>query len=156
MKLKSSVFENNTSIPPRYTCDGENINPPLTISEIPKGTISLVLIVDDPDIPNVVKEKMNIHTYDHWILFNIPPDTTEIAENSTAHGVQGINSNGDNTYTGCCPPDKEHRYFFKLYALDTMLDLPEGSTKQEVETAMKEHIIEQTELVGKYNRLANQ
>ena len=147
MKLKSSVFENNGKIPSEYTCDSENVNPPLIISEVPDNAKSLVLIMDDPD---ALKPAGKV--WDHWIVFNIPVETKEVLENTEPEGVQGMTSFGKTGYGGPCPPDAEHRYFFKLYALDTELDLPHGSEKKEVETAMQEHIIEQTELVGKYER----
>lgn len=155
MQLTSSAFKHNESIPSLYTCDGAGVNPPLMISDVPENTQSLVLIMDDPDIPHMVKEKMHIEVYDHWVVFNLPPTTTHIEENETPDALQGVNSNGQHTYIGCCPPDTEHRYFFKLYALDAMLTLPEGSTKQEIEQAMEGHVIEQTELIGLYNRPQN-
>lgn len=152
MELKSSVFENNGKIPSKYTCDSENVNPPLIISEVPDNAKSLVLIMDDPDIPNFVKEQRGIDVFVHWVVFNIPSKTTLIEEGKEPEGILGNNSGGSLGYTGPCPPDAEHRYFFKLYALDTELDLPKGSGKKEVEAAMQGHIIEQTELVGKYER----
>lgn len=155
MQLTSSAFQHNESIPATYTCDGIGVNPPLTISDVPEGAQSLVLIVDDPDIPQTVKDALHIDVYDHWILFNLPPTITEISEGSTPQAAQGVNSNGQNNYIGCCPPDAEHRYFFKLYALNTTLDLPEGSTKREVEQAMEGNILEKTELIGHYNRPQN-
>jgi Raf kinase inhibitor-like YbhB/YbcL family protein len=155
MKLLSPAFEHNGNIPSKFTCDGENINPELLISKAPQGTLSLVLIMDDPDIPQEIKESRRIQTFDHWVLFNIPPGAVKISENSIP-GMQGVNSAGNNAHTGPCPPPQyqptTHRYFFKLYALDITLNLPEGSTKEEVETAMQGHIIEQTELIGKYDR----
>ncbi|OGI70681.1 hypothetical protein A3A09_01815 [Candidatus Nomurabacteria bacterium RIFCSPLOWO2_01_FULL_42_20] len=144
MKIESTAFQNNQSIPSLYTCDGANINPPLTFSDIPAGAKSLALIMDDPDAP--------MGTWDHWIIFNIPPETKEIKEGLVPEGVLGVTSFRKTGYGGPCPPDREHRYFFKLYALDTILNLPEGSSKKEVEVAMSGHIIAQAELVGKYNR----
>jgi len=153
MKLTSPIFENNEKIPRKYTCDGENINPPLTISNIPGNTKSLVLIMDDPDVPAQVRPEQ---IWDHWIVFNIPPETLEIKENSNP-GIKGKGSYSHLNYGGPCPPSqyepKEHRYFFKLYALDITLNLKEGATKKEIEDAMKEHIIEETELVGRYQRI---
>ncbi|KPJ54869.1 hypothetical protein AMJ47_02235 [Parcubacteria bacterium DG_72] len=144
MKIKSSVFENNQNIPSKYTCDGQDINPALEFSDIPENTKTLVLIMDDPDAP--------AGTWDHWIVFNIPTDTKEIAENEEPPGVHGKGTSNNLEYHGPCPPDREHRYFFKLYALDTELDLPEGSTKQEVEEAMQGHILDEAELIGLYKR----
>jgi len=148
MELKSSVFENNGKIPSKYTCDGDNINPQLTISDVPKNAKSLVLIMDDPD---AVKPAGKV--WDHWIIFNINPETKEISEAKEPQGVQGITSFGQLGYGGPCPPDAEHKYLFKLYALDIELDLREGVTKENVEKEMKEHIIEKTELIGRYERL---
>ncbi|MFH1376629.1 MAG: YbhB/YbcL family Raf kinase inhibitor-like protein [Candidatus Woesearchaeota archaeon] len=152
MKLTSTAFKDNEDIPSKYTCDGENINPELKIENVPKNAESLVLIMDDPDIPDFVKEKFGIDVYDHWVVFNISPTTYLIGEDTEPSGIDGKNSSGKIGYTGPCPPDREHRYFFKLYALDIKLNLPEGSIKKEIEIAMKNHIIEKTELIGKYKR----
>ena len=151
MHLTSSAFQNGQSIPSKYTCDGENVSPQLAFADVPKNAKSLVLIMDDPDIPDFVKEKFGIEEFDHWILFNIDSRAVEIAEGQYL-GTQGNNSRGESEYTGPCPPDREHRYFFKLYALDTMLNLKEGATKAEVEDALSGHIIVKTELIGKYKR----
>jgi len=149
MKLSSSAFKEGESIPSKYTCDGKNINPPLEISEVPKEAKSLVLIMDDPDVPAFVrKDRMFVH----WVVFDIPVSVHSITENSSPQGKKGINTEGELGYYGPCPPDKEHRYFFKLYALDTFLNLSEGSTKEDVEKKMQGHIIAQTQLMGRYNR----
>ena len=151
MKLTSSDFENNELIPSQYTCDGDNIPPELIIDDVPEGTKSLVLIMDDPDIPQEVKQARGIEVFDHWIMFNINPEVKKIEV-----GKLGKNSAGNNQYTGPCPPKQyqptEHRYFFKLYALDVELDLAEGVNKVEVEKAMVGHILKQTELIGRYER----
>ncbi|HLC86003.1 MAG TPA: YbhB/YbcL family Raf kinase inhibitor-like protein [Candidatus Nanoarchaeia archaeon] len=147
MKLTSSVFENNGEIPSKYTCNGENISPPLEIHDVPKSSKSLVLIMDDPD---AVKPAGKV--WDHWVVFNIPVTTKEIEEGSNPQGVMGKNTRGNLNYGGPCPPDTKHRYFFKLYALDSSLNLKEGSTKNEVEEAMKDHILEQATLMGTYER----
>ena len=152
MKLASSAFEPNGKIPSRYTCDGENINPPLTIEKVPAKAQSLVLIMDDPDIPEFVKKKYHIKVWDHWIVFNIPPTTKVIPEAQNLPGMLGKNTGGKKAYGGPCPPDREHRYFFKLYALDTKLNLPEGVTKRQVEEAIAGHILAQAELIGRYQR----
>lgn len=152
LTIQSSAFSNNNLIPSRYTCDDENINPDLILSGIPKECKSLVLIVDDPDIPTSVKEARGIEVFDHLVLFNIPPETQLIPEKGLV-GTLGKNSRGDNAYCGPCPPDKEHRYFFKLYALNSILNLTEGATRSEVELAMKGSVIESTELIGRYERL---
>ena len=147
MKLTSPVFQPNQPIPSKYTCDGDNINPPLKIADVPGTAKSLALIMDDPDAP--------AGNWDHWLVFNIDPQTTEIAENSVPDGViQGKTDFGDNKYGGPCPGQGQHRYFFKLYALDANLDLKEGATKAEIEQAMDGHILDQTELVGIYQRQA--
>lgn len=153
LKLSSSAFVPNGQIPSKYTCDGANINPPLKFENVPAGAKSLVLVMDDPDIPSFVKDKYGIQVWDHWIIFNMPPTVTEIAEGQTPPGVQGRNTGGNNAYGGPCPPDREHRYFFKLYALDATLSLPAGASKAEVEKAMEKHIVAEAELVGRYERI---
>ncbi len=152
MRIASSAFQHNGAIPKKYTCDGSDISPPLSFNSIPILTKSLVLIMDDPDIPDVVQQKFNIAVWDHWIVFNIPPSTHEIFEGKNPQGVLGKNTAKKNDYGGPCPPDREHRYFFKLYALDTTLSLPEGSTKQEVKRAMEGHILADAVLIGRYKR----
>ena len=142
MKLTSPAFTHQAIIPQKYTCQGKDISPPLTISDIPEGAISLALITDDPDAP--------MGTWNHWLIWNIKP-TKEIKEDS-APGTQGKNSWGRNNYGGPCPPRGKHRYIFKLYALDSKLDLPVGATKSELEKAMVGHILEQTELLGSYQK----
>ncbi len=153
MKLTSSVFDHNGKIPSKYTCDGESISPPLVISDVPSTAESLVLLMDDPDIPEIAKKNFNVEVWDHWIVFNIPVTTKEIKEGEVPLGFFGRNTRGNNSYGAPCPPDKEHRYFFKLYALDTMLPLSEGASKKEVEDAMKGHIVAQTALMGRYERV---
>ena len=142
MKIASPAFDHNAMIPKQYTCQGLDISPPLTISDIPEGTVSLALINDDPDAP--------MGTWNHWIIWNLKP-TPEIQEDS-APGTQGTNSWGRNDYGGPCPPSGTHRYFFKLYALDSELDVPEGATPADLETAMQGHILEQAELIGLYQK----
>lgn len=148
MKITSPAFQNNQKIPAQYTCDGNppagGVNPPLNISDIPAGAKSLVLVMDDPDSPT--------GTWDHWVVFNMPFATTEILENTKAPGIAGINTFGELGYGGPCPGSGEHRYLFKLYALDSQLDLKEGATKAEIEQAMAGHIMAQAELVGRYSR----
>jgi len=153
MKLISPAFDNNGKIPSKYTCDGANVSPPLKISDVPAGAKVLVLIMDDPDVPAQVRpERM----WDHWIVFNIPPTKTEIAEGENP-GTKGKGSYPKLEYGGPCPPPqfepKEHRYFFKLYALDAKLNLPEGATKAQVEKAMQNHILAEAKLIGKYQRV---
>ncbi len=142
MKITSPAFTHNAMIPQKYTCQGKDISPPLAISNIPEGAVSLALVIDDPDAPG--------RTWDHWIIWNIKP-TGEIKEDS-APGTQGKNSWGRQDYGGPCPPSGTHRYFFKLYAIDTEMDLPAGATKATLEAAMKGHILEQAELIGLYQK----
>ena len=144
MKLTSSVFANNGAIPSEFTCDGDDISPHLSISDVPKNAKSLALIMDDPDAP--------VGIFIHWVVWNIPPDTKEIKKGEEPRGVQGMTSFRRQGYGGPCPPSGTHRYFFKLYALDTELNLPEGSTKHDLENAMQSHIIAQAQLMGTYKR----
>lgn len=145
LHLTSQAFTHNGMIPPEYTCDGTDRNPPLTIRNIPAKSRSLALIVDDPDAPR--------GTWIHWVVWNIDPDTTEIPANSVPRGaLQGTNDFGKQSYGGPCPPSGTHRYFFKLYALDISLSLKTGATKAQLEDAMKGHILEKVELLGLYRR----
>lgn len=147
MKIQSPAFNNNEKIPDRYTADGEDINPPLIISEIPKNAKFLALINDDPDAP--------IGGWVHWVIFNIPVSGTslEIKENSTPeNAVLGINDFKKLKYGGPAPPSGTHRYFFKVYALDNKLNLQEGASKSQVEKAMENHILDKAELIGLYSR----
>ncbi len=143
MKISSPVFENNEFIPAKYTCDGEDVNPPLLFAGIPDGTESLALVAEDPDAP--------AGTWVHWLLWNIPPETVGVEENSVPDGfVSGINDFGKNSYGGPCPPSGTHRYFFKLYALDRKLSLPATARKEEMERVMEGAILDSAELVGLY------
>jgi Raf kinase inhibitor-like YbhB/YbcL family protein len=143
LSIKSPAFENNQLIPAKYTCDGDDVNPPLTIEGVPEGTKTLALIVDDPDAP--------MGTWDHWIVWNIPATTSKIAEN-TVPGTEGLNDFRKRSYGGPCPPSGTHRYFFKVYALDVKLDLSPTSRKSAVERAMQGHVLAEGELVGLYRR----
>lgn len=143
MKIESPSFKNNEMIPSKYTCDAENINPPITISGISQDAKSLVLIVDDPDAP--------AKTWVHWTVWNIDPKTTEILENSVPQdAVEGVTDFGTPGYGGPCPPSGTHRYFFKLYALDTTLDLSSSATVEDIQEAMEGHILDSVELIGLY------
>lgn len=144
MKLTSSAFASNGAMPSEFTCDGADASPPLAISDVPKNAKSLALIMDDPDAP--------MGTFVHWVVWNIPPDTKEIKKSFEPSGVQGKTGFGKLGYGGPCPPSGTHRYFFKLYALDTELNLPEGSTKKDLERAIQGHIIQQAQLMGTYKR----
>ena len=155
--LTSPVISNNGSIPIQYTCEGHDISPPLAWSDVPKGAKSFALIMDDPDAPDPNAPKM---TYVHWVLYNIPGSTNQLPEDSNnamlpAGILHGKNDWHKTGYGGPCPPIGKHRYFFKLYALDTILpDLHEPS-KKELETAMKDHILEKSELIGTYKKSKN-
>lgn len=142
MKITSPEFKNNQPIPKKFTCEGEDINPALVIEDIPQETKSLALIVDDPDAP--------IGTWVHWVVFDIPA-TSRIQENSVP-GKLGITNSGKRDFHGPCPPSGTHRYFFKIYALDTLLNLKEGISKGALEKAMQGHILGKAELVGLYKR----
>ncbi len=149
MKLTSSAFHEGGIIPSLYTCEGKNINPPLDISGVPPHAKSLVLLVDDPDVPKTLRPD---GMYDHWVVTDMPPDIKKIHEHSKPPGIEGRNTGGDNKYRGPCPPDREHRYFFKLYALDKMLHFSAGCTKKEVEKAMQGHILAECQLMGRYEK----
>lgn len=149
MKLTSSAFTHEGKIPSLYTCDGKNLNPPLNISDVPPEAKSLVLIMDDPDVPKRLRAD---GIWDHWVVFNIPVTVTEIPEGKEPPGVHGVGTSGNLDYFGPCPPDREHRYFFKLYALDTQLNLPKKVTKTQVETAIQGHILAEAVLMGRYQR----
>ena len=142
MKITSPAFKHNEMIPPKYTCDGDDINPPLNIDDLPKEAKQLALIVDDPDAP--------AKTWVHWVVYNMPVNI-HIDEDSIP-GAQGKNDFGRTNYGGPCPPSGQHRYYFKLYALDTRLKLDEGITKEQLEAAMAGHVVEEAELIGVYKR----
>jgi Raf kinase inhibitor-like YbhB/YbcL family protein len=142
LTVKSPAFGSNEMIPSKYTCTGSDINPALSIAGIPDGTKSLALVVDDPDAPN--------GTFDHWVMWNVPV-TANIGEN-TAPGIQGKNGKGNNTYMGPCPPSGTHHYHFRVYALDTQLDLPATAGKKELLKAIEGHTLASGELVGLYKK----
>ncbi|MDD9953711.1 MAG: YbhB/YbcL family Raf kinase inhibitor-like protein [Candidatus Woesearchaeota archaeon] len=144
----TSMFNHNEDIDTKYTCQGADVSPPLAIANVPLSAKSLVLLVDDPDAPDPEHPEV---VWDHWVLFNIPPDTTSIPEGESL-GITGKNSWGKNKYGGPCPPTGKHRYFFKLYALDTELTLRKSATKAAVEAAMDGHVLEKTELIGLYEK----
>jgi Raf kinase inhibitor-like YbhB/YbcL family protein len=145
MKITSPAFSQNGPIPAKYTCDGNDFSPPLQFSEVPPQAKSLVLICDDPDAPG--------KTWVHWTAWNIDSKLKEIPEGKVPEGVvQGLTDFGQVGYGGPCPPSGTHRYFFKLYALDTTLDIPYQAKKEDIEKAMKEHTIAQAELVGLYSK----
>ncbi len=152
MKLMSSAFKNGDTLPILYTCDGTNINPPLEWSNVPQETKSFVLIMEDPDAPATKPEP-----WVHWIIFNIPVSINKIEENSDSAKLEGakhgFTNSGKTKYHGACPPDAKHRYIFTLYAVDRMINLPEGASKNEIMKAMSGHIVEKAELMATYERI---
>lgn len=145
MKLTSAAFANEEKIPADFTCDGKKISPPLSVSGVPAGTKSLAIIVDDPDAP--------LGTFTHWIIWNIDAGTKEITAGQIPQKSQeGTNSAGRIGYTAPCPPAGSHRYFFTVFALDITVGLDGKANKADLESAMKGHILEQTNLIGTYGR----
>jgi Raf kinase inhibitor-like YbhB/YbcL family protein len=143
MKLDSPDFSEGGNIPERFTCDGKDMSPTLKIDGVPKEAKSLVFIVDDPDAPG--------GNFTHWLMWNVAPDVTEIVANRLpSHAVQGVNDFGKSKYTGPCPPPGIHRYYFKLYALDTTLAMPPTSKRKVVDAAIKGHIVAEATLMGRY------
>jgi len=146
MKIKSNAFENGGEIPRKYGYKNGNTSPPLEISDVPPNTKSLALIMDDPDAMGAVGK-----IWVHWVVWNIDPSVNQIQENEVPSGsIQGKTDFGETAYGGPAPPDKEHTYIFKLYALDESLSIQNGATKAEVEEAMKNHVIGETKLEGRY------
>lgn len=153
LKVTSSAFQQGGSIPSQYTCEGKDISPPLSWSGLPNNTRSVAMIVDDPDAPDPAKPQ---RVYVHWVVYNMPAQTS-LAENASKNGmppgaVQGKNDWGKPEYGGPCPPIGRHRYFFKLYALDTKLTGVTNVTKADLENAMKGHIVDSGELMGTYQK----
>jgi Raf kinase inhibitor-like YbhB/YbcL family protein len=150
VKITSSAFTEGSMIPKRYTCDAEDVSPDLAWTAVPDGTKSLALICDDPDAP--------MGNWVHWVLFNLPPDINKLhaeipPEETLKNGARhGKNDFGKFGYGGPCPPGGTHRYFFKLYALDTVIKLESGITKAQLLTAMERHILDEGQLMGKYKR----
>ena len=150
LKVESAAFANGGLIPAKYTCDGDDMSPPLRWSKPPDGTKSLAIISDDPDAPR--------GTWVHWVVYNIPPQVRELREHVPSSErlsdgtVQGRSDFGRIGYGGPCPPSGTHRYYFKVYALDTMLNIAHGATKQQLLKAMEGHVLAQGELMGKYAR----
>jgi len=150
IEIKSRVFENEGMIPRKYTCDGDDISPPLSWDSVPEETKSIAVICDDPDAP--------MGTWVHWVVYDIPPETRELKENVTPEremhigGIQGMNDFKKVGYGGPCPPGGTHRYFFKIFALDLRLELGPGATKDQLLIAMEGHILAKGELIGKYSR----
>ncbi len=148
--LTSTVFGNGNPIPIRYTCQGENVSPPLQLTNAPAGTKSFALIMEDPDAPDPEAPKL---VWDHWVVWNIPASVSEIRDNEVPAGaVVGQNTRGNNAYGGPCPPIGTHRYFFKAYALDTTLTLPPTTDKHQLLAAIKDHTLAAAELMGTYHK----
>jgi len=147
IKLNIKEFSDQERIPKIFTCDGSNRIPTISWVNIPKNTVSLVFIMDDPDAP--------MGTWDHWVVFNIPVTVTELSQEHPlpSGALNGKNSGGTLNYVAPCPPDREHRYFFTIYALDIKLNLPTGSNKSQILDAIKTHILEQATIVGLYERI---
>jgi len=144
ISITSPSFQAGGDIPTKFTCNGTNVSPELQISSAPNEAKSVVLIVDDPDAPRGL--------FTHWIVWNIDPKTTRVAENSApAAGVQGTNDFGKRNYGGPCPPSGMHRYFFKIFALDTKLELKPGARRAELDAAMRGHVLAQGELMARYS-----
>ena len=141
--ISSHAFENGGIIPSKYTCSGEDINPPLQVTEIPEGTKTLAIIVEDPDAPK--------GTFDHWLTWNIPPENP-VEENRTP-GISGTNGAGKTGYYGPCPPSGYHRYYFYVFALDSSLDLKAGANKKALKAAMEPHILAKGSLMGRYQKI---
>jgi Raf kinase inhibitor-like YbhB/YbcL family protein len=145
IQITSTAFKEGDKIPRQYTCDGKNVSPPLAWTNVPTNTVSLALIMDDPDAPS--------GTWVHWVLFNLPASTSGLAQGNDGGGIQGKNDFNKLGYGGPCPPrGVSHRYYIKLYALDNVLDLKGGASKAQVERAMQGHILAQGQLMGKYGR----
>jgi Raf kinase inhibitor-like YbhB/YbcL family protein len=143
--LTSTAFSEGENIPRLYTCDDKNVSPPLTWTNVPTNTISLALIIDDPDAP--------VGTWVHWVLYNLPSNLTGLEQGKSGSGIEGINDFKRSGYGGPCPPKgSNHRYYIKLYALDSVLNLKTGATKAQLESAMRGHILAQGQLMGKYGR----
>jgi len=153
LTLTSSAFENGGAIPSQYTCEGDDVSPPLAWDDVPDGTKSFALIIDDPDAPDPKAPKI---VWVHWLLYNLPADTRDLAEGAATSGLPrgtatGLTDFKHSTYGGPCPPIGRHRYFHKLYALDTMLSL-KNPTKPALEAAMQGHVLAKAELIGTYQK----
>jgi hypothetical protein len=146
LRLSSPAFEDEGTIPRKYGYRAENVSPPLEIADVPEGTESLALVVDDPDAMEPAGR-----VWDHWVVWNIAPETTELSEGSVPEGcVEGTTDYGETGYGGPNPPDREHTYRFRLYALDTELDLPSSAHKADLEKAMNGHVLQRADLSGRY------
>jgi len=147
LKISSPAFQSGGMIPAKYSCDADKVNPPLVFSGVPASAKSLALIIDDPDVP---KTMIPTGEFVHWIVWDIAPTSKGIAEADKSASTMGLNGTGKPGYYPMCPPDREHRYYFKLYALDKMLNDAKITNKQELLAAMKGHIVAQAELMARY------
>jgi len=146
IRISSPAFKDGAIMPSRFSCEGENINPPLLVKNLPPETKSLALIMEDPDAPK--------GTFDHWVMWNIKP--TQLIEENTSPGIQGLNSRGTNQYLGPCPPYGTHRYRFILFALDSRIELDKNSGKAALKVAMEGHLMGQGEITGLYKKVNDQ
>ena len=144
LDVTSRAFKDSGSIPRKYTCDGDNVNPPLTVKSVPKNAKTMALIVDDPDAPGM--------TWTHWVVWNIPASETVEIEEDSVPGTEGENDSGRNAYGGPCPPSGTHRYFFRVFALDSELGLEEGTSRRVVEDEIEKHKVADGVLMGRYSR----
>lgn len=149
MQLLSSAFSYGQPIPRKYSCQGLDISPPLSFQDIPVGAKSLALIVEDPDVPTSVRED---GLWIHWIVYNLSVTITNLAEGAHIFAIQGLNTSGEARYQGPCPPDKKHRYFFYLHALDVILPEAENVKKEQLLEVMEGHILATAELMGTYEK----
>lgn len=152
MTVRSAAFESGGAIPARYTCEGSDLSPPLEFGDVPEGTESLVLIVDDPDAPDPAAP---LRIWVHWLVYNLPPDTAGLAEGASARGLpdgakEGVNDSGEVGYGGPCPPIGRHRYYHRLYALDRRLPDLGAAKRGDLEREMEGHVLAQAELMGVY------
>jgi Raf kinase inhibitor-like YbhB/YbcL family protein len=144
MRISSTEFSGGKPIPSKYSCEGNDVSPPVAFTGIPSGTKTLALVADDPDAPAGL--------WVHWVVWNIPPETPELKEGAVPPGMQGRNGWGKNAYGGPCPPSGMHRYFFTLYALDKALDLPASTDAAGLREAMKGHVLSEAKLLGTYSK----
>ncbi|ADZ18551.1 MULTISPECIES: YbhB/YbcL family Raf kinase inhibitor-like protein [Chlamydia] len=149
MQLLSPAFDYGKAIPKKYTCQGAGISPPLIFKDVPKEAKSIALIMEDPDVPKNLRED---GLWIHWIVYNLSPMITELAEGANIYAVQGLNTSGKACYEGPCPPDRQHRYYLSSYALDTILPAEENVTKDQLLEVMEGHIIDTAELMGTYDK----
>ncbi|SYX09349.1 hypothetical protein,putative kinase inhibitor protein,Phospholipid-binding protein,Raf kinase inhibitor-like protein, YbhB/YbcL family,Phosphatidylethanolamine-binding protein [Chlamydia poikilotherma] len=149
MQLLSPAFDYGKPIPKKYTCQGVNISPPLIFKDVSLEAKSIALIVEDPDVPKSLRAD---GLWTHWVVYNLSPTITELAEGASIFAVQGLNTSGKACYEGPCPPDRQHRYFFYCYALDTILPAEENVTRDQLLEVMENHVVDSAELMGTYEK----